>query len=304
MPTTTLATQLDSYPGTFDTVFTSRSHDTALDFLRFLARELSTGTVDLPCFPDVMIRIRSALADPNTKPERIVTLVGAEPRLAARLLQTANSAAFNTSGKPLHDLRTAITRLGHQLVQSAAMAFAVQQMKHADELRSIAKPLAELWRECISVASVSYAVAKRTRVSPDEAFLTGLVHGIGRLYIMVRAVDHPGEFGSYQVFLDRVTDWHSQIGKAVLENWGFPDDMCNAVGDQNDFERRWKRDEELSDILIASIALAPALTNPSARTVSTAGITAFHNIRVNEPDCEAILAQAEAQLASLHDALG
>jgi HD-like signal output (HDOD) protein len=287
-----------------DTRQAAESHDTALNFLRLLAAEVSEGSVDLPCFPEVVIRIRSALADPNTRPEKIVTIIGSEPRLAARLLQTANSAAFNTSGKPLNDLRTAITRLGHQLVQSAAMAFAVQQMKHAETLRSIAKPLSELWRECISVASLSYAVAKRTKVSPDEAFLTGLLHGIGRLYIMVRAVDHPGEFGSYQAFLDLVADWQAQIGKAVLENWGFPDEMCNAVGDQNDFERRWKRDEELSDILIASVALAPALTNPASRTVATAGISAFHNIRMTEQDCAVVLNHAEWQLASLHDALG
>jgi HD-like signal output (HDOD) protein len=39
-----------------------------------------------------------ALADPNTTSDRVVTVVGAEPRLAARVLQTANSAAFNSSG--------------------------------------------------------------------------------------------------------------------------------------------------------------------------------------------------------------
>src|ERR1700716_526901 len=138
----------------------------ALDFLRLLAAEVSKGTVDLPCFPDVVIRIRHALADPNTTIDQTVWIVGNEPRLAARLLQTANSAAFNTSGKPLTDLRSAITRLGQQLVQSAAVAYAIQQMKSADSLRSIAKPLSELWRDCISVASVSRAVAKPTTVSP------------------------------------------------------------------------------------------------------------------------------------------
>src|ERR1700736_2827249 len=71
----------------------------ALQFLSDLAAEVSSGIVDLPCFPDVVIRIRSALADPQTTTEKAVVIVGAEPRLAARLLQTANSAAFNHSGK-------------------------------------------------------------------------------------------------------------------------------------------------------------------------------------------------------------
>ena len=34
-----------------------------LDFL-LLSAEVSKGIVDLPCFPDVVVRIRQALADP------------------------------------------------------------------------------------------------------------------------------------------------------------------------------------------------------------------------------------------------
>jgi HD-like signal output (HDOD) protein len=274
----------------------------ALDFLRLLAAEVSEGTVDLPCFPDVVIRIRHALADPNTTIDKTVWIVGNEPRLAARLLQTVNSAAFNLSGKPLTDLRSAITRLGQQLVQSAAVAYAIQQMKSAGSLRSIAKPLSDLWRECISVASVSRAVAKHTTVSPDEAFLTGLLHGIGRLYIMVRAAGHAAQFGNDQTLLDLVADWHAPIGKAVLENWGFAEEMCTAVGDQDDHERRWIHDGELSDILIVSVALAHALKN--AAPLALDRISAFQHIGLTEQDCAVILTQAKQHLGSLHDALG
>ena len=152
-----------------------------------MAAEVSEGSVDLPCFPDVVIRISTALADPKATTDHVVTIVGAEPRLAARLLQTANSAAFNPGGKPLTDLRSAITRLGHQMVQGTAMSYAVQQMKSEPSLRSIAQSLNELWNQSITAASISRIVAGRTKVSADEAFLTGLLHGIGDLYIMARA---------------------------------------------------------------------------------------------------------------------
>ena len=280
----------------------SEVRDAALDFLRLLAAEVSKGTVDLPCFPNVVIRIRHALADPKTTIDKTVWIVGNEPRLAARLLQTANSAAFNLSGKRLTDLRSAITRLGQQLVQSAAVAYAVQQLKSEESLRSIAGPLSELWKDCISVASVSRAVARHTKVSPDEAFLTGLLHGIGRLYIMVRAVGHAAQFGNDQKLLELVADWHAPIGKAVLENWGFAEEMCDAVGDQDDHERRWVHDGELSDILIVSVALAAAFK--SAAPLAMNGISAFQHIGLTEQDCTDILTQAKQHLGSLHDALG
>jgi HD-like signal output (HDOD) protein len=276
----------------------------AVQFLGQLAAEVSSGTVNLPCFPDIVIRVRNALADPSTTPEQTVTIVGAEPRLAGRLLQTANSAAFNQTGKPVTDLRTAITRLGHQFVQSAAMAFAVQQMKDEKSLCSIAKLLNELWLESIAAASICRDVARRTKVDPEEAFLTGLLHGIGRLYIMVRAVGKLGALRNPRSFLELVSEWHASIGQAVLANWGFAEEMSAAVGDQKERERKHKGDADLSDILIAGVALGKALKKPSPRVVEVDGIDAFSILGLSAKDCISILTYADREIQSLQDALG
>ena len=70
-------------------------------------------------------------------------VVGSEPALAARLMQIANSAALNFTGKPINDLRTAINRMGHNMVRSAAIAFAMSQLKKVDSLKGLEKPLDE-----------------------------------------------------------------------------------------------------------------------------------------------------------------
>lgn len=276
---------------------------TALDFLRYLATELSAGSVDLPCFPDVIMRIHNTLMDPLTAPERAARIVGTEPRLAARLIQTANSATFNPAGNPVTDLRAAITRLGHQLVQSIAMTCALQQMKSAPVLKSIAEPLTLLWRESIAVASICQVVARRTKVPADEAFLTGLMHGIGRLYIMVRATSQSRD-PREAALKEQIAGWHPSIGKAVLENWGFPDKMSEAVGSQSDRERAVRGDADLTDVLIASVVLSTILAQPEPRTISVAGIKAFARIGLTAEDGGAILSHAEHQLASMYDALG
>jgi HD-like signal output (HDOD) protein len=276
----------------------------AVEFLTQLAAEVSSGTVNLPCFPEIVIRIRRALADPNTTPDQTVTIVGAEPRLAGRLLQTANSAAFNQTGKPLTDLRTAITRLGHQFVQSAAMAFAVQQLKDEKSLSSIARLMNELWLESIAAASICRDVARRTKINPEEAFLTGLLHGMGRLYIMVRAVGKLGALRDPKSFMDIVTEWHASIGKAVLENWGFAEEIVVAVGDQQERDRKHRGDADLSDILIAAVVLGKALKKPPPRVVQVDGVDAFSILGLAPKDCLAILAYADNELKSLQDALG
>jgi len=275
----------------------------ALAFLQKLATEVSKGTIDLPCFPDVVIRISHALADPNATSDKVVTIVGAEPRLAARILQTANSAAFNSAGKPLTDLRSAITRLGQQLVQSTAMSYAMQHMKNEASLRSIAQPLTELWNKSIAVASICRLVAARTKVPADEAFLTGLLHGISKLYIMARAVSAANGLGSAQSWMELISGWQAPIGKAVLQSWGFAEEMCEAVGDQDDVDRRWKHEAKLVDVLIASLVLADAQKKPEPRTIGTEGINAFLSIAVTPADCSAILNQADEQIRLIHEAL-
>lgn len=286
-----------------DASATPEERATALAFLQSLATEVSEGTIDLPCFPDVVIRISHALADPNTTSDRVVTVVGAEPRLAARVLQTANSAAFNSTGKPLTDLRSAITRLGHQMVQGTAMSYAMQQMKNEPSLRAIAQPLADLWNRSIAVASICRLVAARTKVPSDEAFLTGLLHGIGNLYIITRAASAPQGLVSEQSWMELIGGWQASIGKAVLLSWGFADEMCEAVGDQGDVERRWKHEAKLVDVLIASLILADALKVPEPRVIGTDGTNAFLSIGITPADCTAILGAADAQIREVHEAL-
>jgi HD-like signal output (HDOD) protein len=233
----------------------------------------------------------------------VVTVVGAEPRLAARVLQTANSAAFNSSGKPLTDLRSAITRLGHQMVQSTAMSYAILNMKNEASLRSIAQPLTELWNRSIAVASICKLLAMRTKVSSDEAFLTGLVHGIGNLYIMARAASAANTLGGQQSWMELIGGWQASIGQAVLQSWGFAEEMCEAVGDQGDLDRRWRHEPRLVDILIASLVLAEAHETPGPRSISTEGVSAFLSLRMTAADCVAILAEADERIREVHAAL-
>jgi HD-like signal output (HDOD) protein len=276
----------------------------ALAFLSELATEVSKGTVNLPCFPDVVMRIRKALAEPDVGLSEIVRIVGTEPRLAARLLQAANSAAFNPAGRHLTDLRAAITRLGHRPVQSAAMSFAVKQMRLAPALRAISKPLNILWEQSISVAAICQVIARRTRVSPEEAFLTGLLHGIGRLYIMVRSVGKSDKLYQDPTFVEMIDGWHAAIGKAVLENWGFDAHMSEALGDQDDYDRSGKSEPDLTDVLVVGVALGRVLREPGPRTVDTDSIKSFGRLHLTAQNCAEILRHAEHQLGSLHAALG
>ena len=141
-------------------------HPDAFAFVQELAAELSSGKVDLPSFPEIAVRVRQVLSDEGVSPDKVVRVVGSEPALAARLLQIANSAALNFSGRAVTELRTAVARMGFNMVRSAAIAFAMSQLKRVDALKGLEKPLEVLWNRSATVAALSHVVARRLDLGP------------------------------------------------------------------------------------------------------------------------------------------
>ena len=101
-----------------------------------------------------------------------------------------------------------------------------------------------------------------------------------------------------------VADWHPAIGKAVLENWGFVEAMSDAVGDQANYERKPKREADLTDVLIIGVLLADALQDEKFDLSRCTAASAFATLRLTQKECIAILRHTHYQLGSMHDALG
>ena len=145
----------------------------AFAFVSELAQEVSRGKVELPSFPDVAVRVRKVLADEHVANEQIARIVGSDAGLAARVLTLANSAALNRSGRSVADLKTAISRIGHNNVRTAAVSFAIAQLRRASELRNIAPQLERVWQEATMVAALSYSIASRCQLNAGRVDARG-----------------------------------------------------------------------------------------------------------------------------------
>jgi len=190
----------------------------AFAFVQELARELNRGDLNLPSFPDSVVRIRKALDDPNCSPDKLARIATADQVLAGRLLKMANSALLQRGGGAVSELRTAIFKLGFAMVRNAAISVAMQQMFQTKDLGGLAPKIRELWEESTKVAAVCYVIAKSlTRHNPDEAFLAGMLHNVGKVYIYTRAKTI-AEIAKDPQLLSHVQDaWHGPIGKSIIE---------------------------------------------------------------------------------------
>jgi HD-like signal output (HDOD) protein len=277
----------------------------AFAFVQALAAELSSGKVDLPSFPDIALRVRKVLADDNVSQDKVVRVVGSEPALAARLLQIGNSAALNFSGKAITDLRTAIARMGFNMVRSAAIAFAMSQLKKVDALKGLEQPLDDLWRRSAAVAAMSHAVAKRySRVNPDTALLAGLLHGIGQLYILTRSCQNPALFSNPAVYNSIVRDWHAPVGKVLLENWEIAEEIVVAVGEFEDYEREHDGPVDLTDVLTAGYLLAAFKDHPETIELNLHDVAACKRMRIDRASYEKLIDESEHEIDALRQALG
>jgi HD-like signal output (HDOD) protein len=274
----------------------------AFAFLGTLREDLRAGPLNLPCFPGVVPRVQQALGDPTSTSDDIVRIAGTEPRLVARLLQTANSALFNPSGKPISELRQAVTRLGQHLVQSVTMAFALQQVKAEPSLRPVAGQLNALWEKSMAAASICQVLAKRVNVPSDKAFLTGLLHGIGYFYIMVRAGAPASGIELDSPFAEFTATRHPAFGRAVMDKWGFEMPMCEAVGWQLNYRRKSGRPADIADVLIASVVLAEIFVGKTDVT-RCAQVNAFAALGLSEDEPSAILEHTYQSMEALRDAL-
>lgn len=276
----------------------------AFDFVRSLSAELSRGRVDLPSFPDVVVRVRRVLADENSTNDQLVRIVGSEPALAARVLKMSNSAMLNRSGRKVTDLRTAVNRMGHNMVRSAAISFAMAQIRAASRLEGLGGFLQGLWETSTRVAAISFVLAsKLTRLNPDEAMLAGLLHGIGKLYIVTRAENHPELFSDPHFMSELIRDWHAAIGRAILENWEFSDSMVEAIASQDDLTRESPDAADLSDVVAAALLIAGFMTDPQGLELAMQGLPVTTRLGLNGAKSAAILKESAAEIASLRSAL-
>ena len=277
----------------------------AFDFVRSLAAELSGGNLDLPSFPEIAIRVRRVLSDPKSSVEQVVRVVGSEPALAARLLRIANSASLNRSGRAVTDLRAAINRIGYNMVRSASMSFSMAQIRKSNKLAGLEHHLNELWQRSTVVAAFAYVLARNcTKVNPDEAMLTGMMHGIGKLYVLTRVIDHPELFASHTMLNQIISEWHTSIGKAILENWDFSEAMAQAVGDQADFSRTEDGPPDLTDVVAIAILMASHAGDSSGLEAALGDLPAARRLGLDEAKTQAVMSESAAEVTALSQALG
>lgn len=274
-------------------------------FVKALASELSQGQVELPSVPDIVIKLQKTLSDENVSNETVVRVVGSEPMLAGKLMNMANSAALNTSGRKIADLRQAVARVGFNIVRSAALAFAVEQLRRSPEFKHLEGPLDTLWKNSVQIAALSHVIARRfSSLNGDTALLAGLMHNVGRIYILTRASKHPSLAADPLTYNSIVRDWHTNVSKALLENWRVAEEIVEAVGGYEDMDREQRGPVTLTDVLSLATLVEKNRNGAEMGAPDDLLIKGLRRLQLSMRDCHTVIDESAEEIAALKAALG
>ena len=125
-----------------------------------------------------------------------------------------------------------------------------------------------LWKNSVQIAALSHVIARRfSSLNGDTALLAGLMHNVGRIYILTRASKHPTLIADPLTYNSIVRDWHTNVSKALLENWRVAEEIVEAVAGHEDMDREQRGPVTLTDVLSLATLVernraAPATWSP------------------------------------------
>ncbi len=191
---------------------------------------------NLPTLPHILVKLISACNEDDVDLAKVSKIVEKDPSLAGKILKLVNSAHYGLPRK-IESIHHSVTYLGTSTIKNIAIGASISQA-FQPPTGSAFFNLKVFWWHSLKCAVWARLIARQTRYnSPDEAFLTGLLHDIGRLVLWV---NYPKE---YSELLDKYSGrpelllageirqgiTHCEIGAWLLHRWNQPPFMVDAV---------------------------------------------------------------------------
>ena len=135
----------------------------------------------LPPTARVLARLQRLLADANSGLDDIADLIRLDSGLATRVIKISNSVWFRR-GLPCGTIEEAVNRVGFREVYRVVAVVASRALV-AQPLAAYGRDAHRMWRESVACAVAAELLAERLGEDMPVAYVSGLLHTIGRLPI-------------------------------------------------------------------------------------------------------------------------
>lgn len=207
-------------------------------FVDIIKEQSTAEDLQLPLFHPVALKLQQVLRRSDFTIESVINLIMRDQALASQILRIANSAFFSGLSKvaTIHD---AVIRLGAKQVANIAMMANLEENYTfaIPELRTFSQ---DLWKHAMGCALGSRWLAEKTGYKnlAQEAFLGGLLHDIGKLFILkvlekILVTKKTDLKFSKALTLEIMESVHRESGYSLMQKWNLPETYCVIVRDHN-----------------------------------------------------------------------
>ena len=206
-----------------------------MPFDKSLSDKLS-GLKHIPTLPHILLQlIKTCNADGGSLKE-ISRIIEKDPALTSRILKLVNSAYYSKHHR-IGSVDGAVCFLGTNAIKNIAICSSVHEVFQEVKSRS-GFNLKHFWWHSLRCAILAKMMARKQNFhDPDEAFLSGMLHDIGKIILWVNFPDRYADLmerrkGRPGLILAGETDFgadHAEIGAWLLNKWNFQPVIADAV---------------------------------------------------------------------------
>ncbi len=245
------------------------------DFGQDKFKKIISLSDELPPMPHVASKALEILNNPDNSLQKLSEILEQDPSLLAMIVKVSNSALYST-GVEITNLQTAVAKLGLTIIRSLILTAATRSLFHVDNPQ-IAELSTPLWHHVKSCGLAARIIAQAINYpDPEEAFMGGLLHDIGKLALLLNYPD------DYQKVITETAQTatpshtletqllgfnHTDIGQVLTSKWHMPKSLQTCVHFHHNPEDASDSYRQLAMIIHMADLQSYALTSPDDRHI-------------------------------------
>jgi HD-like signal output (HDOD) protein len=198
---------------------------------------------ELPSLPRTLLYIQNVASDERSSAEDLARVILEDQALTMRVLKVVNSALYQRrEAERVRTVHRAVIVMGFETVRKLALGLSVFDMMSK---LSRSPLLTDIARHSLLTAGLAQVLAEAAgTVSPEEAFVAGLVHDIGKV-VLIECSPHAMDLvqrdvargaGPLVAERHRFGITHDRAGRRLAMRWQLPEDLQNLIGDHHDID--------------------------------------------------------------------
>ncbi|MDY6951779.1 MAG: HDOD domain-containing protein [Thermodesulfobacteriota bacterium] len=192
---------------------------------------------DLPTLPIVAVKLNKMLQDDAVSIRQVSETITKDQAIVSKILKLVNSAFYGFQSR-INTVPHAITILGFSTIRNAVVSVSViEALSGRDVVEEF--DITDFWKHAVAVAVTGRHLAEKTRLTtPDEAFVAGILHDVGKVLLAQYFKDLFGQVWTsvrkeglsfYEAENRLLPVNHAQIGGHLAKKWQLPASLVEVI---------------------------------------------------------------------------